>query len=237
MDKLNNPAIICGFGRNGKQAVQTLLAYNQDLVVIERDPARLAELKTISGVHFIEGDATEDDILKSAGIANAKALLSSLHNDADNIFVVITARQLNPRLVITSRANEESTGKKLLAAGANFTVMPNKVGGNHMAHMIMKPSVVEFLDHLSVGGLSATNIEEIKVNELPDGFKAKTIEDLDIRKTTGCTVVGMKSSENPVVINPPVTAELSSDSVIFVLGNALQIEKLKQFFNVSSYTI
>ena len=234
MDRLSNHVIICGFGRNGKQAAQTLKAYNQPFVVIESHPEIIKEIKADSSLHYIEGDATDDTVLKRAGIEKAKALISSLHNDADNIFVVISARQLNPNLQITSRANEENTGKKLLAAGANTTVMPNKVGGGHMAHMIMKPSVVDFLDHLSVGGLSATNIEEIKVNQLPDSFDAKTIEHLQIRKMTGCTVVGLKSRSTPMVINPPVDAKLTIDSVIFVLGNSQQIEKLKQLFSVSA---
>ncbi|MCT4624820.1 MAG: NAD-binding protein [Schleiferiaceae bacterium] len=235
MQSLNQHVIICGYGRNGKQASQTLQAYNQSFVVIEKDQKRIAELKAERNIHFIEGDATDDNILVSAGISRARALLSSLHNDADNIFVVITARQLNPNILITSRANEDNTGKKLQAAGANFTVMPNRVGGGHMAHMIMKPNVVEFLDHLSVGGMSATNIEEIKVEELPDGYKAKTIEDLEIRKKTGCTVVGMKSDTTQVIINPSVDAKLQSDSVIFVLGNEDQIRELKQLFNVATY--
>lgn len=234
MNSLNNHVIICGFGRNGKQAAQTLNAYNQAFVVVESNADRIKEIKEQGSIHFIEGDATDDNVLKSAGIEKARALISSLHTDADNIFVVISARQLNPKLEITSRANEDNTGKKLLAAGANTTVMPNKVGGGHMAHMIMKPSVVDFLDHLSVGGLSATNIEEIKVDQLPDSFDAKTIEDLQIRKMTGCTVVGMRSLTTPIVINPPVDAKLKSDSVIFVLGNAQQIEKLKQLFSVST---
>ena len=233
MDRLNEHVIICGYGRNGKQSAQTLTAYNQPFVVIETEPERIKEIKAEGTIHYIEGDATDDDVLIRAGIERAKALISSLHNDADNIFVVISARQLNPKLQITSRANEENTGKKLLAAGANSTVMPNKVGGGHMAHMIMKPSIVDFLDHLSVGGLSATNIEEIQVDQLPDRFDAKTIEDLQIRKMTGCTVVGMKSLSTPIVINPSVDAKLTKDSVVFVLGNSLQIEKLKKLFSVS----
>lgn len=234
MGKLDQHVIICGYGRNGKQAAQTLSAYDQPFVVIETNLERIKEIKAEGSIHYIEGDATDDDILKRAKIDSARALISSLHNDADNIFVVISARQLNPKLQITSRANEENTGKKLLAAGANATVMPNKVGGGHMAHMIMKPSVVDFLDHLSVGGLSATNIEEIQVDQLPDSFDAKTIEDLQIRKMTGCTVVGMKSYSKHMVINPPVDAKLTKDSVVFVLGNSDQIEKLKELFSESA---
>lgn len=236
MDKLNNHVIICGYGRNGKEAAKTLRAYHQHFVVIENDDERIKQLKAESNVHFVEGDATDDNVLKRAGIERARALISSLHNDADNIFVVITARQLNPSLEITSRANKESTGKKLRAAGANTTVMPNKVGGGHMAHMIMKPSVVDFLDHLSVGGSSTTNIEEIQVDQLPDRFNARTIEDLQIRKKTGCTVVGMKSPSTSMIINPSVDAKLQSDSVIFVLGNSQQIEKLKELFSLAAQT-
>ncbi len=229
IDHLQNHVIVCGYGRNGKQSVVTLLAYNQPFVVIEKNKEILAELKENSQLNFVEGDATDDDILLQAGILRAKALLSSLHNDADNIFVVITARQLNPNLVITSRANEDSTEKKLLTAGANSTVMPNRVGGQHLVHKLMNPDIVEFLDNLSVGGQSSTNIEEIKVNELPPHFNAKTIEDLEIRKQTGCNVIGMKTNNKSMIVNPSIDNELHADSILFVLGNKEQIERLKLF--------
>ena len=232
IDELEGHIIICGFGRNGLQAANTLKAYKEEFVIIEQDPGRL-DRELYGGIPLL-GDATSDEVLQKAGVKKAKALISSLHDDADNVFVVITARQWNPDLNIVSRANEESTGKKLLAAGANSTVMPNRVGGQHLAHTLIKPDIVQFLDHLSVGGLSATNIEEILVNEIPSNLQAHNIQELEIRKQTGCTVIGYKPEGDDYIVNPGAELELKKNSKLFVLGNEEQIAKLKELFNINA---
>ena len=232
IDAMSGHVIICGFGRNGYQVAKTLTAYRQPFVIIEKDPLKLEKLFPESNTSFIIGNATDDDVLISAGAERAKSLISSLHDDSDNVFVVISARQLNPNLQIVSRANAESTGSKLKAAGANSIIMPNKVGGQHLAHTLMKPDVVQFLDHISVGGLSATNIEEILVDEIPRDLQANNIQDLEIRTQTGCTVIGYKPVGGDFIINPGTTIQLTHNSKLFVLGNEEQIIKLKQLFNV-----
>ena len=232
MANLENHVIICGYGRNGSQAAKVLKAYGQDFVIIEQDEQRLGDLMNQKGIVFIEGDATEDSVLIKAGILRARGLISALEDDASNIFVVITARQLNKGLTITARANEETTVKKLMAAGANTTVTPNILGGGYMAHNLMKPGVTDFINHLSVGGLSETIIEEVSVSLLPKDVHALTIEDLAIQKKTGCNVVGMKSKDSEMIINPSVDSVLQPDSVLFVLGNPDQIRKLKHAYEV-----
>lgn len=232
MEHLSDHVIICGYGRNGSQAAKVLSAYGQEFVVIEQKESILNELAQQKDIVFIDGDATEDSVLEKAGILRARALISCLEEDADNIFVVITARQLNKKLVISARANEENTVKKLMAAGANTTVTPNVLGGGYMAHNLMKPGVTEFINHLSVGGLSETNIEEVSVSHLPKNVHAQTIEDLAIHKKTGCNVVGMKSENSKILINPAVNTVLQADSILFVLGNPEQIRRLKNEFEV-----
>ncbi|NEN25387.1 potassium channel protein [Cryomorpha ignava] len=232
MEHLSDHVVICGYGRNGAQAAKVLRAYGQEYVVIEQNESRLNELSQQKDIIFIEGDATEDSVLEKAGILRARGLISSLEEDADNIFVVITARQLNKNLVITARANEENTVKKLMAAGANTTVTPNVLGGGYMAHNLMKPGVTEFINHLSVGGLSETIVEEVSVSLLPKNVHALTIEDLAIQKKTGCNVIGMKSLNSKMIINPAVETVLHADSILFVLGNPEQIRRLKHEFEV-----
>ncbi len=232
MEHLSDHVIICGYGRNGSQAAKVLRAYRQEFVIIEQKESILNELSHQKDIVFIDGDATEDSVLEKAGILRARALISCLEEDADNIFVVITARQLNKNLVISARANDENTVKKLMAAGANTTVTPNVLGGGYMAHNLMKPGVTEFINHLSVGGLSETIIEEVSVSMLPKKLHALTIEDLAIQKKTGCNVIGMKSLNSKMIINPAVETVLHADSILFVLGNPEQIRRLKHEFEV-----
>ena len=232
IDELSNHVIICGFGRNGYQAAKTLIAYKQPFVIVERDLEKLDQMQENAETLYVTGDATDDEMLIRAGVERARFLISALHDDADNVFVVISARQLNPKLKIVSRANADTTSHKLRAAGADSIIMPNQIGGQHLAHKLMKPDVVEFLDHISVGGLSATNIEEIVVDEIPDMLKANNIQELEIRTQTGCTVIGYKSDDGDFVINPGSNIELKRNSKLFVLGNDEQIIKLKKLFNV-----
>ena len=232
IEKMSGHIIVCGMGRNGRQALKKLMAYGTDVVVIERSKdiiERYQEL--LANVHVLEGDATEDQVLIDAGIASAQSLVAALQSDTDNLFVVISSRQLNPKLTIGSRANSESTEKKLLAAGADYTVSPNLVGGAHLAHNLMNPGGVDFLDHLSVGGSSATNIEELSLDHLPQSFSTCTIKELEIRQQTGCTVIGYVGQEGNLEINPSPDFIVGPHAKLYVLGNDAQIQSLRNWFD------
>jgi voltage-gated potassium channel len=232
IDQLSNHVIICGFGRNGKQAAKKIAAYKQAFIVIDKILANIEEgKKEFPDLLYIHGDATHDDILELARIGEARALISALHNDADNLFVVVSARQMNPKMRIVSRANENSTEKKLISAGANYTVSPNLVGGSHLAHNLMKPDVVEFLERIDIGGNSTSYIEEVLVNDLPEIKKDTHIRDLEIRQLTGCNIIGYKSQDGDFVINPGADLVLQPNSKLFVLGDDSQITRLKKFIN------
>lgn len=232
INKLENHIIICGYGRNGRQAASKIKAYKQKYVVIEQNIDHINEgLIEDPSLLYIIGDATQDSMLEAAGIKKANALISALHEDADNLFVVVSARQLNKEMRIVSRANQHSTERKLLAAGANYTVSPNLVGGAHLAHNLMKPDVVEFLDLLDVGGTSAQNIEEILVSDLPDSAQAHILRDLDIRKRTGCNIIGFKDVNGTYVINPDPDHQMKPNSKLFVLGSEEQIRKLRELIS------
>lgn len=227
--KLRNHTIICGFGRNGKQAALKLSNYNKQFVVVERQKSITDELEN-NGCHCILGDATLDETLINAGIENAANLITALPKDADNLFVVLTARQLNKKFKIISRASNESSYSKLKIAGADNVIMPDKIGGDHMASLVTTPDVIEFVDRLTVEGETTANLEEIDVDELPKTYVGKTILDLDLRKKTGCTVIGYRYPDKDYVINPEADLVLVEGSHLIVLGRPEQIMKLRELF-------
>ncbi len=229
IEKLNGHTIICGFGRNGKQAMVKLKNYKQEFLIVEKDEdviQGIDESKTFN----IHGDATTDEILKRAGIDRASSLITALPSDADNLFVVLTARQLNKNCKIISRASNESSYDKLKIAGANNVIMPDKLGGDHMASLVVTPDVIEFVGRLTIEGETTANLEEISVNDLPEKYLDKTILDLDLRRKTGCTVIGYKAPDNSYIINPEASVELVKDSHLIVLGRPEQILKLRELF-------
>lgn len=231
IESLNKHIIICGYGRNGKQAATKLLAYKKPFVVIEKDKDSV-EKNQSDLIPFIEGNANEDDILHKAGIEKASALISALPNDADNLFVVLSARQINKKLHIISRASQEASYSKLKLAGANNVILPDRIGGDHMASLVVIPDLVEFIDNLSIIGKDSINIEEVPVEVLYDPSKPKSIKEFDLRHETGCTVIGYKSPEGEYTINPDANRLLVPKSKIIVLGRPEQINKLNNLYDI-----
>lgn len=226
---LKGHTIVCGYGRNGKQAILKLRNYNRKFVVVERNKEKIEALDLV-GILNIEGDATLDETLQRAGIENAAFLITALPSDADNLFVVLTASQLNKDCVIISRASNESSYKKLKFAGANNVIMPDKLGGDHMASLVTTPDVIEFVDRLTIEGETTANLEEVAVNDLPEKYINKTILDLDIRRKTGCTVIGFRNPDKNYIINPEADIKLVADSQLIILGRPEQIIKLRKVF-------
>ena len=229
--RMENHIIICGFGRNGRQAAEKLTAHNQEFVIIEKD-REIIERYENEGRLFIEGNASEDEVLVRAGIEKAKCLITALPSDADNLFVVLSARQINRKLLIISRASLETSYKKLKLAGADNVIMPDKIGGDHMASLVVVPDLVEFIDNLSISGDNTTNVEEIKMEDLATSGKEITLKELDLRKQTGCTVIGYKTPTEEYIINPEAELQLAKESKIIVLGRPEQIELLKEKYNL-----
>jgi voltage-gated potassium channel len=196
-------------------------------VVIEKDKALIEQLER-DNILYVEGDATQDESIQKAAVHNAKSLITALASDADNLFVVLSARQLNKDMTIISRASNESSINKLKIAGANNIIMPDKIGGMHMASLVVTPDLVEFVDKLAMLDKSATNLEEIAVNGLPAEYLNKTIRDLDLRRRTGCSVIGFKTAANDYIVNPESETKLTVDSNLIVLGRPNQIKKLRE---------
>lgn len=227
IQNLKNHTIVCGYGRNGKQAVIKLKNFNMPCVVIEKDKALIEQLDR-DNILYVEGDATQDESIQKAAVHNAKSLITALASDADNLFVVLSARQFNKNMTIISRASNESSINKLKIAGANNIIMPDKIGGMHMASLVVTPDLVEFVDRLTMLEEGSTNLEEILVNDLPSEFLNKTIRDLDLRRRTGCSVIGFKTATNDYIVNPESETILTADSNLIVLGRPSQIKKLRE---------
>jgi voltage-gated potassium channel len=226
---LKGHTIVCGYGRNGQQAILKLGNYNKKFVVVEKKKEMIETLEA-QGILNIEGDATLDEVLQKAGIEKASFLITALPSDADNLFVVLTASQLNKDCIIISRAGNESSYKKLKFAGANNVIMPDKLGGDHMASLVATPDVIEFVDRLTIEGETTANLEEIAVNDLPEKYINKTILDLDLRRQTGCTVIGFRNPDKDYIINPEASIKLVVNSQLIVLGRPEQIIKLRKIF-------
>ncbi|RMG79118.1 MAG: potassium channel protein [Bacteroidetes bacterium] len=231
IEKLKNHVIVCGYGRNGRNAVKTLLAYNEKVVVIENNEQIIDTLRE-KKLLYIMGDARSDETMIKAGIQTSKALITTLPNDADNVFVVLSARELNPNINIISRASDENSYHKLRIAGANNVIMPDLVGGDRMASLVVTPDLIEFLEQISILGKADVNLEEIHFDNIPDEFKNKKIKDLNTRYQTGVLIIGFKTPGGDYIINPSPEIELIPGSKLFVLGKAEQIRRLNEIFRI-----
>lgn len=223
---MNKHVIVCGYGRNGAQAVARLKAYHMPFVVIENDAEVIEKFE--DEVLFVKGDANEDEVLEAAGIHKAQYLISALPTDAGNLFVVLSARQLNKELFIISRASEVGSEKKLALAGANKVIMPDKIGGDHMASLVVIPDLITFMDKLSTDGKKNTNLEEVAIERFASSATVNTLRDLDLRRKTGCTIIGYISPQGDYIINPEADLSLSSKGKLIVLGRPEQIEQLNK---------
>jgi len=224
--------IVCGYGQNGKEAVQKLIDYRKDFVIIDQNEEVFHGIGS-ENLNYIVGNATEDEVLEAAGIDRASTLICTLPRDADNLFIVLSARQLNKNLKIISRATEENSYKKLKLAGADNVIMPDRIGGSHMASLVVVPDLVEFLDNLSVSGKhDSINVEQIPFFKVcADGIE-KTIAETDIRKNTGCSIIGYKSPSGAYVVNPEPSLKLEKESKLIMIGRPEQIESLKKYYSV-----
>ena len=228
---LKGHVIICGYGRVGSKALETLQEHSHQILVLEQDEKIIEYFRNKTDVNCLKGDATHDDLLLKSGIENALALITTLPSDADNLFVVLTARELNKNLRIISRASNSSSVKKLKIAGANNVIMPDTVGGSHMAQLVATPDVMEFLDEISVQGENEINLESIDFKDVPEDCQYKSIKDLK-EQFPVCNIIGFKGADGEYVINPSDDTGIVPNSKLFVLGNPDQIKKLNRIFGI-----
>ena len=228
LDKLKEHYIVCGAGRTGRYVTVELLRAGCDVVVIEREPRRFDPLQQTNGEQFfaIEGDATEDGVLKAAGVERAKGLVTALQLDQDNLFVAMSARQMNPALRIVSRANTERAAPKLKQAGADVIVSPTNIGGRRMAHELLRPNVVGFLDftHDLQRNLDIEEVEIPTHSPLID----KTLATSRIREKSAALVLAVVH-EGGATYNPRPDFKLAEGMTLIVLGERDQLVRLHDY--------
>jgi voltage-gated potassium channel len=226
--QLKNHVIICGFGRYGKEVIAYFLKHKLPFIVIENNRERIMEIQEMDKtIVYIEDDATQDDVLVKAGIDKARAIISTLPDDSDNLFVALSARQLNKDITIITRAKEYKSVRKMQLAGADHVMMPEQIGGFFMANLVNKPNASEFFAYISDEITHDIGFEEVRYEVLPESWKGRTIQNLGIREQTGSNVIGYRSPDGKYVVNPAPDIKLMPGSSFIILGNKEQIDKLK----------
>lgn len=231
-NKLNEHIIICGYGRVGKQVAEDLYSHGDSFVIIENDESIVNEEKFRSDFLFLKGDSTSDETLQLAGVKRAKAIITCLPKDADNIYVVLAARECNKNILIVSRASYPTAVSKLKIAGANNVIMPDSLGGSHMASLISNPDVMEFLDLIRVVGYDGANIESIAYDEFPSNLRDRTIGELNETNISGAMIIGFKDTDGNYLINPDDGLKMEPGTRVFLIGSSDQIERLVERFNL-----
>ncbi len=232
LEGLQDHVIVCGAGRTGRQVIDELDSLKAKWVAIERDPARVEAFgSSHAGGLVVEGDATHDETLIRAGIERARGLVACLSADTDNLFVCLSARDLEPDLTIVARAYEEETLDKLYRAGATHVVSPNLSGAIRMASMLVRPSVVSFLDIATRSSNLALRMEQTAI---PEGSRlaGRTLAEARIPQETGLIVIGMRRNgdgpEGQFVFNPLADTRIASGDELIVLGRTEQIQQLRE---------
>lgn len=230
INKLKNHVIVCGYGRNGFRACEELRKDNVDFVVIDVSEKVFNErFDDKNNTHYVIGDASEEKVLQMAGVENAKALIASMPDDAMNVFVSLTAKELNPNIVIIARASRASSEQKLLRAGADHVVMPDVMGGHYMATLIQRPQVVAFLDMINgVNGVVKLHLEEFTFHDLKPMYKGKSIREMDVRRHIGVTILGYRGHGKEFIFNPVSDTVLQDKDVFIILGETEQLERFQQ---------
>ena len=228
IEKLKDHVIIVGYGRNGEQAAMELAENGVEFVILDKRDNVISRVRENPRLLYIKGDATHEDVLEQAGINRARALIATTPNDADNVFVVLTARSMNPGLIVISRASELESQMKLKRAGATNVIMPERIGGQRMAKLVHQPDVVEFIEYILLQKTNDVSLEEVSCKKLAQQYVGKSIGDLKVREKTGANIVGIKISGARYVFNPDPQMILSRNDQLFVLGNHEQVRKLRE---------
>lgn len=230
IQKLSNHVIVCGYGRYGREVVEHFKNHSIPFLIIDQDPQTIVAIQNAhEHILFIEGDATNDEILIKANIKTARAIIAALPEDSENVFTVLSARQLNPQINIISRAIHPKSRQKIVLAGANHVIMPDQIGGFYMATLVTKPDAVEFFSFLTSKSLSDIGFEEIAYESAPDKCKNLSIRDLTIRKSTGANIIGFKDPAGNYFVNPVPETRLIPGSSFILLGSRKQLDELKKF--------
>ncbi len=223
IDRMTGHVIVCGWGRVGAASVAFLDSLGEQVVVVDRDPERLKGLDYPT----ICGDVTDDHVLEAAGIARARALISALDTDADNVFVTLSSRALRRDLVIIARARNESSKSKLLRAGADRVTNPQLIGGRRMAAFALQPHVAEFLDVVMHDDTLDYRIEQFEI-AADSPLLGATLNEAAIRKTTGALVLALRQPAGVFLANPLAETPIEAHAVLIALGTPDQLNGVRR---------
>lgn len=226
IDRLKNHYIVCGYGRIGRILCQTLLHKPVDLVVIEKSPDLIPVMEG-DRVLFVQGEATSEEVLQRAGIERARGLVAVLGTDTENVFLVLTARQLAPQLMIIARAGREESKKKLRAAGANIVESPYEMGAFRLAQRIMRPAVTSFLDSAFSDVRKDIQMEELAVGA-DSPLAHLSLKDSGIRQRYNLIVIAIKDSEGAMLFNPSFEATIRPGDTVIAVGEVENLDRLAQ---------
>lgn len=233
VNALNGHTILCGFGRYGKEIARHLLMHEQDFVIIEEKESKIdnGDFEE-DDIPYVIGDATYDETLVEAGINRAASLITALSDDSDNLFIVLSAKDLNPSLRIISRAHQSRSRAKMMKAGASHVIMPEQIGGFYMATLISKPGAVEFFSYVTNDLASDIGFEEIRYDQLPTKMRGLSIQELSLRKHSGVNIIGHRFTDGKYVVNPGPEERLEPGGSFIAVGSQPQIIALRKHLNI-----
>ncbi|QDV66658.1 Voltage-gated potassium channel Kch [Rosistilla carotiformis] len=231
LNKMTDHIIVCGFGRMGQNLVSELASQGRPLVVIDTDPNVIQENSTLPMICW-QGDATEESTLEAVGIVRAKTLVISLPNDAESVFVTLTARNLNPDLQIIARAEKQSTGKKLRQAGATKVVMPTLVGARQMFRLITRPTTADLMERVSESAFVELDLDEFLI---PEGCSlvGMTVEQTDAHRRHKLLVIAVKKTDEHLVFNPEGEYVFEPLDIIMIMGHSEDIARFRNAYGIA----
>jgi voltage-gated potassium channel len=221
---LKDHYIICGYGRIGSLVTEMLRERGTELVVIETDPDITTRLET-DGVHYVLGSATEEETLLAAGIDRAKGLVATVNSDADNVYIVLTAKGMRPDIFTIARATEPGSERKLKRAGADKVVSPYYIGARRIAQTVMRPSVADFIDLTFHSTDMALQMEELVVGQRSE-LRGVTLRDSGLRQKLDVIILAVKKSDGHMIFNPPAETMLTAGDTLIALGSHASMQKL-----------
>jgi voltage-gated potassium channel len=226
IEGLSRHTIVAGFGRMGAMVCDELQAAGEPFVVVEQSHDR-AQVLEDRGWMYVMGDATDERVLHEAGIARARVLISSMPNDAENVFITLTGRQICPELMIVARAEQQSTVKKLTHAGANHVVMPAAIGAQRIVSLVTNPSAVQFAELVTQGKGLPFEMEELPISSVP-GLSGRTLREADIKRRTGVVVVAVRRGDGQISFPASTEDVLMPGDIAILLGSRKNLDQFRQ---------
>jgi voltage-gated potassium channel len=226
IDKLENHYIVCGYGRVGRAAAWELRQAEVPFVMVDRSPERV-EQAVRAGMLALNADSTRDQTLLEAGVTRAHGLIAALATDADNLFVILSAKNLNPRLMVAARAGEDEAEQKLRRAGADVVFAPYSNAGHQLALSLLRPHVVQFLDGATRSIGLEVGIEQVRVTASSE-FVSRSLQQLQVRRELGVIVLAIRKADGRMQFNPPADAVMEADDCLIVMGERDNLRRLEQ---------